>query len=145
MVAVFNTIFNSASSLIFTASPPAQFFPYQVYIGTAMYIVGISLETVSEVQRKRFKDKPENAGKAYTGGLFSLARHINYGGYTLWRGGYALAAGGPVWAALMTTFFAYDFVTRGVPVLDQYCSKRYGQLWLKFKEQVPYRLLPGIY
>lgn len=108
-------------------------------------MVGIFLETVSEIQRKQFKDRPESKGKAYTGGLFGLARHINYGGYTLWRGGYGLAAGGPVWALVKTSFFAYDFVMRGIPVLDKYCSERYGQQWVKFKEQVPYKLLPGIY
>lgn len=51
-------------------------------------MAGILLELVSELQRKRFKDDPANKGKPYAGGLFSLARSINYGGYTLWRGGY---------------------------------------------------------
>lgn len=70
IIAAFNAICNSANSLIFTASPPAQVFPYQLYVGAAMYTVGILLETVSEVQRKIFKDRPENQGKAYSSGLF---------------------------------------------------------------------------
>jgi steroid 5-alpha reductase family enzyme len=70
MVPTFNTVFNSANSLIFTASPPAQFFPYQLYVGAAMYTVGILIEAISEVQRKTFKDRPENQGKAYGSGLF---------------------------------------------------------------------------
>ena len=71
IVAVFNTIFNGLNTLLFTASAslPAQFQPYQWYIGAAMYLVGMMLETLSEVQRKKFKDKPENKGKAYSGGL----------------------------------------------------------------------------
>ncbi len=88
MICAFNTVFNSINSLLATASLPHQYLPQQVYLGGAMYLVGIFLELVSELQRKRFKDDPANKGKPYAGGLFSLARSINYGGYTLWRGGY---------------------------------------------------------
>jgi steroid 5-alpha reductase family enzyme len=55
------------------------------------------MELVSEIQRKFFKDRPENKGKPHGGGLFGLATNVNYGGYTLWRAGCACAASGPVW------------------------------------------------
>ncbi|EEB94925.1 hypothetical protein MPER_06187, partial [Moniliophthora perniciosa FA553] len=64
-------------------------------------------------QRKRFKDDVRNVGKPYTGGLFGLARHINYGGYMLWRTGFAIAA------------------------------EKYGIAWTNYKRQVPYKLLPA--
>lgn len=64
---------------------------------------------------------------------------------TLWRGGFALAAGGPIWGALVTLFFASDFANRAIPVLDQYCSKRYGTMWQDYKREVKWKLLPGIY
>lgn len=89
-----------------------------------MFVLGMLAETVSEVQRKIFKDKPENKGRVYTGGLFGLARHINYGGYTIWRAGFALASAGWIWAAVVGAFFAYDFATRGIPVLDEYCGNK---------------------
>ena len=79
---------------------------------------------MSEIQRKVFKDKPENKGKPYGGGLFGLATNINYGGYTLWRAGYAVAAAGLPWGALVGAFFFYDFTTRAIPALDQYCTDR---------------------
>jgi protein-S-isoprenylcysteine O-methyltransferase Ste14 len=93
-------------------------------LGTVSYTVGILLETISEVQRRNFKNDPKNEGKLYTGGLFSLARHINYGGYTVWRAGYALAAGGVIPGVLVAAFFGYDFISRGIPLLDRYCSER---------------------
>ena len=88
MICAFNTLFNSINSMLATADLPYQYRPQQIYVGGALFAIGILTELVSELQRKRFKDDPTNKGKAYSGGLFSLARSINYGGYTLWRGGY---------------------------------------------------------
>jgi steroid 5-alpha reductase family enzyme len=97
--------------------------PYQ-YAGAALFSAGIIIELGSEVQRTLFKKDPENKGKVYTGGLFALSRHVNYFGYTLWRTGFALASGSPVLAGLITSWLTFDFVGRGIPVLDRYCSER---------------------
>lgn len=102
---------------VITSSPMLMF-------GLGLYTVGICTELVSEIQRKTFKDKPENKGKPYGGGLFSLATNINYGGYTLWRAGYATAAAGLPWGVLVGSFAFYDFTTRAIPALDQYCTER---------------------
>jgi protein-S-isoprenylcysteine O-methyltransferase Ste14 len=77
--------------------------------------------------------------------LFSVVRHVPYAGYTLWRTGYALASGGPLWAAAVSAFFLYDFCSRSVPILDSYMSKKYGERWEKVKRDVPYALIPGIW
>ncbi|KAL8932028.1 MAG: hypothetical protein Q9211_006570, partial [Gyalolechia sp. 1 TL-2023] len=92
--------------------------------GVALFGVGIVTETFAEFQRKWFKSKPENKGKPYGGGLWSLATHINYGGYTLWRAGYAMAAAGPVWGLVVGGILFYDFTQRAIPVLDRYCTDR---------------------
>ncbi|KAK5258127.1 hypothetical protein LTR40_008520, partial [Exophiala xenobiotica] len=101
--------------------------------------------TVGEIQRKWFKDEPRNDGKVYSAGLFSVVRHAPYSGYTLWRTGYATAAGGPVWGALTATWFIYQFVNSSVPMLDKYMSKRYGEQWAQVKRKVPYALIPGVW
>src|ERR1700761_472761 len=93
-------------------------------VGTALYIIGLSTETISEIQRRKFKDKSVNKGKVFSGGLFSLARHVNYGSFTLWRAGYAMAASGVWWGVIVGMFVFDDFRVRGVPVLDQYCQKK---------------------
>ena len=102
-VSILNTTFNSLNSLLLTwtfASAAVAdadsntAIPTRLSVGLAVYLVGIFVEAISERQRKIFKDDPRNKGKCFTGGLFSLARHINYGGYTLWRTGYSVAAGG---------------------------------------------------
>jgi len=88
------------------------------------YLLGSALGLISKIQRKNFKDNPRNSGKPYTGGLFSLARHINYGGYTLMRSAYAFTTGGTIPPVVVGAFFAVDFGFRGIPVLDDYCTNR---------------------
>lgn len=152
MVSIFNTVINSLNSYMFLVSSTSaslsnqEKFPQTpLLIGSAMYIVGLSTEYISELQRRRFKDDPKNKGKPYTGGLWKYARHINYGAYTIWRAGYALAAGGWVWGAVVGGFFFWDFASRAVPSLNEYCEKRYGKDWETFKSQTKWKLLPGIY
>ena len=107
-IPLFNTIFNTLNTLfaIWTVTSPITSSNAQVTtvetlatnpliaIGATAYFIGIIAEAVSEFQRKAFKANPANKGQPYAGGLFSLARNINYGAYTVWRAGYALASGG---------------------------------------------------
>ncbi|KAK5462640.1 hypothetical protein LTS15_002352 [Exophiala xenobiotica] len=130
IVGIFNLACNTLNTLAFNLSGenPTYFAPDSIYVGTGMYVVGILVETVGEIQRKWFKDEPRNDGKVYSAGLFSVVRHAPYSGYTLWRTGYATAAGGPVWGALTATWFIYQFVNRSVPMLDKYMSERYASI-----------------
>ncbi|KAL4908854.1 hypothetical protein BDW74DRAFT_73699 [Aspergillus multicolor] len=159
-IAAFNTIFNSVNTLLSvwnltsqipteTEVPlsPAEFILLNplLTLGGGFYILGILTETISEIQRTLFKKDPENKGKPYGGGLFSLATNINYGGYTVWRAAYALICGGIAPAVVTFSFFFWDFASRGVPVLEGYLLERYGDAYKEIKERVKYRLIPGIY
>lgn len=136
-IALFNTIFNTVNTLLslwavtspitpdldltnLTSTPLSP----RITIGLAAYGLGLSVEAISEFQRKAFKQNPKNKGKPYGGGLFSWATNINYGAYTIWRAAYALTCGGFVWGATTFAFFFWDFATRGVPVLDEYMCQR---------------------
>lgn len=50
----------------------------RIALGVALYTVGITIENVSEVQRKNFKRKPENKGKVFKGGLFQVCIKISF-------------------------------------------------------------------
>jgi protein-S-isoprenylcysteine O-methyltransferase Ste14 len=150
LVGAFNTVFNAFNNYAFittatSASREGDFPQAPLIVGSALYTIGILTELIAEIQRKGFKADPKNKGKAYTGGLWAWARHINYGGYTLWRAGYAMSGGGWIWGAIVGAFFFADFSTRAVPILNEYCEKRYGAQWENFKQQTKYRLIPGIY
>ncbi|TVY42866.1 hypothetical protein LSUB1_G001553 [Lachnellula subtilissima] len=157
-IAAANILFNSPSSILSMTVAASHFAPAFLttaneqtglsplfLLGTCTFVLGTVVELASEIQRRDFKNDPKNAGKPYTGGLFKFARHINYGAYSFMRSGYALAAGGWIWGSVIATFFFRDFATRGVPILDEYCTKRYGASWVEFKKKVPYKLVPGIY
>jgi protein-S-isoprenylcysteine O-methyltransferase Ste14 len=146
LISLYNTFLNSINQIAFVfASVNPTWSSKAMYAGAVLYAVGILTELVSELQRKSFKDDPKNEGKPYAGGLFSLARNINYFGYTIWRGGFALAGGGLVWAALNCAGLSFDFCTRAIPVLNDWCTKRYGEQWQQVKKKVPYVFCPGVY
>lgn len=159
-VSAYNSVANSANSLLFVAAATSAALstshsialpgtsaslPLPVAVGAALYAAGMFLEAGSEVQRKWFKDGPENAGRICTGGLWGWARHINYGGYTLWRTGYALAAGSWIAGLVVGSVQAVHFVRIGMGNLDYYMSNRYGEQWARYKQRVKWSLIPGIY
>ncbi|CAJ2513069.1 Uu.00g011880.m01.CDS01 [Anthostomella pinea] len=164
-VSFYNTLVNSANSLLFMAlattslrsqpllsiplpnfiSESNALLPASVVIGTALYVTGLTIETLAEHQRAQFKARPENKGKVCKQGLWSWARHVNYFGYSLWRGGYCMVASGWVGGLAMGLFQGWDLSQRAVATLDAYCSDRYGQQWRQFKMEVPYRIVPGVY
>lgn len=132
VIGLFNAVCNSLNSLFFicsqtSASVNGEHYPQTpLIVGSTLYTAGLFIEWFSEVQRHVFKKDPKNKGKVYTGGLFGVSRHINYLGYTMWRSGYALAAGGWVWGSIVGAFFTYDFCSRGIPVLQKYLEERVG-------------------
>jgi len=158
-VCALNTTLNSINTLLSlwdktsnVPAPTSTSFKDQILsaspsflIGLGLYAVGLTTELAAEYQRKWFKQDPKNKGKPYGGGLFGVARNVNYGAYVLWRTGYGFIAGGFPAGLAVGGFFFWDFVTRGVPVMNKYCEERYGEDWEEVKKQVPWKLIPGIY
>lgn len=93
-------------------------------MGLVLFCLGSFVETFADLQRKAFKDKPANKGKVFMEGFFGMARHINFGGYLLWRTGFAIFGGGLLWGAVIISYFLWYFSNLGVPSLDAYCSER---------------------
>ena len=166
-VSVFNAVCNSLNSLLFitsqtSASVNGEHFPQTpLIVGGTLFATGLFVEAFSEIQRAVWKRNPENKGKVYDGGLFSLSRHINYFGYTLWRTGYAMAAGGFTYAGVVAGFFTWTFLKQSIPELQGYLEKRvsahaldfmrqyadvyqYGAQFEAYKEKVPYSFIPYV-
>jgi len=114
-------------------------------LGSITYLIGVTSETISEIQRRRFKEDPKNEGKLYTRGLFSLARHINYGSWMIWRTSYALVSGGLLWGGFCAAFFGNFFVSNEIPTMSEYCEKKYSAQWEEYKKKTPYKMIPGVY
>lgn len=148
IIVAFNTVFNSLNSLLSLwaltsvapqiPSPSASILDVCkasliLFVDVSLYAVSIFTEVSFEMQRKIFKRNFANKGKSYEGGLFSLATNVNYDGYTLWRAGFSIAAAGLPWGAVVGSFFFYDFVTRGIPSLDEYCTEK---VWLALSNSI---------
>lgn len=111
-------------------------------VGIALFVVGSFINTYSEYERRRFKRRPENKKKLYTGGLFALSMHPNYFGDLLWVSGYACVTRNAfAWLipALLFCFF-YFF---NVPKLDQYLRGHYGEAFADYERRTK-RLIPFV-
>ncbi|KAH6654042.1 hypothetical protein BKA67DRAFT_518290 [Truncatella angustata] len=157
-VSIYNTLVNTANTLLFVCASTSSWtswgprvtvlgaeLPLSTVLGSVAYAAGITIETVAEYQRLKFKQNPKNEGKVCKVGLWSWARHINYFGYALWRGGYCMAAAGWIGGLAMGIWQGWDLSTRAAGVLDDYCTNKYGEQWAQFKRDVPYRIVPGLY
>jgi protein-S-isoprenylcysteine O-methyltransferase Ste14 len=128
-VGAYNLVANSIDTLLFTcvatsASLSGDFPQAPLLVGGTLYVAGMVVETLAELQRKKFKQDPRNAGKPFTGGLWSVVRHANYTGYAIWRAGFACAAAGWGVGAFVFAYHAVDFNQRAIPALDEYCAKK---------------------
>ncbi|CAE7224499.1 Pfdn6 [Symbiodinium natans] len=99
-----------------------------ISLAVALYCLGSFVNTWSELQRKWWKAKPENKGRCYTLGLFSLSRNINYLGDVLLFLGWA-AATGCWWNLWAPVVMAASFYFYHIPDKEQYLSERYKVDW----------------
>ena len=147
-IGVINTVNNFTNSLATLSSfiyGPSEELGTLQYIGISLFTVGILTDLISELQRNRFDDNPRNKGKLYSGGLFSLARHINYGANTLLYTGLALTSGNYELADIQFFWHMWDFRTRTEPRLQEQYGKKYGDDWKKLEDDVPYALFPYVW
>ncbi|KID96725.1 hypothetical protein MAJ_07352, partial [Metarhizium majus ARSEF 297] len=135
-----NFLFLCAATSATSQAGETTWNPY-LAVGLALFIIGIAAECTCEVNRGQFKLNPQNSGKPYTTGLFAIVRHPNYTAFTIWRAGLAVATSGVTYGILIATFFMWDFSNRAVPALDEYCSKRYGDMWADYKQKTRWTLI----
>jgi protein-S-isoprenylcysteine O-methyltransferase Ste14 len=117
---------------------------WKQWIGIGLFVLGNFIETLSEESRKRFKANPANKGKIDDTGLWSVVRHPNYVGYTLWRSGITLSTGAIGATLAFGIFQIAVFSFQSIPGLSGHMSQRYGEQWTAYEKRVPYKLIPGI-
>ena len=91
----------------------------------SVHIIGSILTSLSEWQRWRWKQLPQNAGRLYVGGLFGIAKHINYSGEILTFFGWA-ALTRRLSALAVPLFFALALSLAYVPDLQRHIRRRYA-------------------
>ena len=112
-------------------------------MGSSFWIVGFSLEVISDIQKRKFKKNYKNG--FITTGLWSYSRHPNYlGEIILWTGICLIAMPsleGLQYATLISPFFVYLLLTKGtgINLLEEYAEKKWGnqQEYQDYKNKTP--------
>lgn len=102
------------------------------YIGLGVWILGIAIEALADMQKSRFHSDSANKGTFIRTGLWSWSRHPNYfGEILLWVGVAVIAS--PVlrgwqWITLISPLFVMLLLTRvsGIPMLEKRADKKWG-------------------
>jgi len=114
------------------------------YVGIAVFLAGLCIETISDLQKMRFNNKPENKGKWIESGIWKYSRHPNYFGEILvWVGVYLyavqvlsvpaalIALVSPLFISILLLFVS------GIPLLEKSADKRWGseKAYRQYKER----------
>ena len=110
-----------------------------------IWIIGFSVEVVSDSQKRKFRKDINNKGKFISTGLWSRSRHPNYfGEITIWVGVAIFAfssLNGIGYVALISPFFVYALLTKGsgIPLLERSADKKWGseQEYQDYKKNTP--------
>ncbi len=131
--------------------PPADF-RLLTFIGLAVWLIGLAVETLADYQKFRFKQNLANKGQWIEQGLWRYSRHPNYFGEILvWLGVYTF-----VFPALnnsqrvisivspLTITMLLLFVS-GIPKLEKSADQKWGEdpNYRSYKKRVPL-LIPKI-
>jgi steroid 5-alpha reductase family enzyme len=67
-------------------------------LGCFLWAIGLTFESIGDLQLARFNADPDNTGRVMDRGLWKFTRHPNYfGDFCVWWGLYFIAASGGAW------------------------------------------------
>ncbi|MVO18217.1 DUF1295 domain-containing protein [Parasedimentitalea huanghaiensis] len=113
------------------------------WAGAGLVLLGSFLNTVSELQRWKWKRKPSSKGRCYMGGLFGYSMHINYFGDTVLFTGWAILTAS-AFALIIPIFVTLGFVFFHIPPLDTYLAGRYGEEFKAYAKRTA-KFIPFVY
>lgn len=120
------------------------------FVGLAIFIVGLAIETMADLQKSKFRNDVNNKGKWINSGLWRYSRHPNYfGEIIVWIGFYVfalqsldlnsalIALVSPVFISLLLVFVS------GIPLLEKSADKKWGndKEYLDYKRKTSILLL----
>jgi len=112
-------------------------------IGILLFVIGSYLNSSSEYLRYSWKQKDENTGRIYTGGLFKYATNINYFGDIVLFIGLAFIAH-QVQLLIIPASMGFIFILILIPLKENYLKQKYGEEFVKYAAKTK-KLIPLIY
>ena len=104
------------------------------FIGWTMWLAGLTIEAMADMQKSSFKADLANKDKFISSGLWSISRHPNYfGEILLWFGLYLSASSalkGWKLFSVLSPVAVYLLITKvsGIPILERNGLKKFGHL-----------------
>lgn len=98
-------------------------------LGLLLWAIGLTIETIADLQLSLFKLNPANKGKLLTTGLWKFSRHPNYFGESLvWWGIYFIALVSGAWWTIFSPILMTWLLLRvsGVALLERTLSLKPG-------------------
>lgn len=123
-----------------------SFYQYScLIVGSTFWIIGFSIEVISDHQKKIFRQNISNKGNFIKNGLWSWSRHPNYfGEIVLWTGIAIIALPtmiGFKYIVLISPIFVYILLTKisGIPMLEKSSDKKWGKDrdYIEYKKNTP--------
>ena len=96
-----------------------------VIVGATIFLLGLLIESIADMQLKKFKKDPNNKGKILTTGLWKYSRHPNYFGESLLWWGIGVIAISPLTVISFVSLLGPLMITllllfvSGVPLLEK--------------------------
>ena len=111
-------------------------------LAVTVYLAGTAVHFGSDLQKIRFKSRPENRHKLLTEGFWSWCRHPNYFGDFLIYVSFALI-GRSLWAWVAPVLNAAQYLFDAIPKNERWAAEHYGQAWEAYASRTK-RFIPGI-
>lgn len=125
-------------------------FEILTFVGIGIFLLGLTIETIADLQKTKFHNDLSNKGKWISVGLWRYSRHPNYFGEILvWIGFYffaiqsldlnmaLVALVGPIFISLLLIFVS------GIPLLEKSADKKWGsdKKYLEYKHRTSVLIL----
>ncbi|MFT4653007.1 MAG: steroid 5-alpha reductase family enzyme [Kangiellaceae bacterium] len=120
--------------------------------GLSLWVLGLLIEVVADIQKRRFKQNVNNSLPFITTGLWSYSRHPNYFGEIMLWVGVAIVAlpalSGWQYAVLISPLFVIFLLTKvsGIPLLEAKADKKWAKntAYQDYKKRTP-SLVPKVF
>ena len=135
----------ACAAIIAILSPEEDTLPLLAMAGMALWLTGFTIESISDYQKRVFREENNPTEAFIHTGLWAKSRHPNYfGEITLWTGIAVIALNtltGVEYITLISPVFVYILLTRmsGVNLLERIADERYGHLeeYQRYKRNTP--------
>lgn len=131
------------STYILNLSNPIKLNLVLLIIGSIVWIIGITTETIADIQKYNFKNNPLNKDKWIDTGIWKYSRHPNYFGEMLcWWGIFIIVLPhltGLSWLTLLGPLFITSLLlfVSGIPPLEKRADEKFGKnkAYLNYKNK----------